>query len=204
MTLSSLDNQKQHIRRKLRQIRKQIPASVAQDAARTLCLHVTQHQQYQEAAQIACFCSNDFELDTSPLIEQILQHKTICYLPKLKPVAPNRLWFMPYKENTSLKPNQFNIPEVDLPVNYAIRLSKLDIILMPLVAFDNQGNRLGMGGGYYDATLAHLKHSASRPLLYGIAYEEQKINELPVENWDFPLDGIFTQNGFTQFALNSN
>lgn len=193
-TLQKQATQKQLIRSKIRKIRKSIPPEQALSASQKLCNNVIKHQHYKKAAHIACFISFDSEISTQVLLHHIVQDKGTCYLPKLKPTPPNRLWFMPYKKDTKLIANKLGIPEVALPVNHAIRLSSLDILLMPLVAFDPQGNRLGMGGGYYDATLAHLKNAAHRPLLYGIAYQEQQVSQLPIESWDFPLDGIFTQN----------
>jgi 5-formyltetrahydrofolate cyclo-ligase len=67
---------------------------------------------------------------------------------------------------------------------------------MPLVAFDEQGNRLGMGGGFYDRTLAYLKYRQHRrkPVLAGLAHEIQKIGQLTTQSWDIPLDCIITEN----------
>ena len=69
---------------------------------------------------------------------------------------------------------------------------------MPLVAFDEGGNRLGMGGGFYDASLASRSHRAQwgRPVLIGLAHEFQKVDALNVDSWDVPLDGILTDKTF--------
>jgi 5-formyltetrahydrofolate cyclo-ligase len=78
----------------------------------------------------------------------------------------------------------------------------LDVILMPLVAFDGQGNRLGMGAGYYDRTLAFLRHRRHwrKPRIIGLAYEFQRMPALPAEPWDVPLDGIITEAGFYKIS----
>lgn len=72
----------------------------------------------------------------------------------------------------------------------------LDLILMPLVAFDIQGNRLGMGGGYYDRTLEFLKIRRvwNKPFVTGIAYEFQKIDAIAFSSWDIPMNCIITDN----------
>jgi 5-formyltetrahydrofolate cyclo-ligase len=74
----------------------------------------------------------------------------------------------------------------------------LDWIFVPVVAFDARGNRLGMGGGYYDASLAVLRHRQCwrRPRLVGLAHEFQRIDTLDVDNWDVPLHGILTDQRF--------
>ena len=63
---------------------------------------------------------------------------------------------------------------------------------MPLVGFDNKGNRLGMGGGFYDRTLANLDRLSYRPLLIGVAHDCQQADALPVMQWDIPLNAIVT------------
>ncbi len=69
----------------------------------------------------------------------------------------------------------------------------LDIILLPLVGFDRYGNRLGMGGGFYDRTLARLNHcDMKRPLLIGLAHHCQEVEQLQTQSWDIPLDIIAT------------
>ncbi|WP_444996184.1 5-formyltetrahydrofolate cyclo-ligase [Aliikangiella sp. IMCC44359] len=197
--VESIENLKKSIRANFRQLRNSITSEQATLAGKQLCNHLVAHPAYDRAENITCFLSFDGEIDTTPVVNQLIRDKKICYLPKLKPNKPNRLWFMPYSEDTPLKANKLNIQEVDLPVNHAIRVSELDLILMPLVAFDSTGNRLGMGGGFYDATLAHLKNAPRRPLCIGLAYEQQRVEKIPAEPWDFPLDGILTDKGFCSF-----
>ena len=70
----------------------------------------------------------------------------------------------------------------------------LDLVLLPLVAFDANGNRMGMGGGYYDRTFSFKSRGQSipGPKLIGLAHELQRVDRLPVENWDIPLAGIIS------------
>ena len=67
-------------------------------------------------------------------------------------------------------------------------LNELDIIFTPLVAFDRQGNRLGMGGGFYDRTLQQWQQKSFIPV--GLAHQCQQVEKLPVETWDIPLERI--------------
>lgn len=199
-----IQQQKKLIRQKIRQIRKSITPEESELAAQKLALRIQNEERYGQAKNIACFISFDAEINTDPLIELLLKDSKNVYLPKLKPIRPNRLWFMPYQKSSRLINNRLGIPEVDLAVNHAIAVSKLDIILMPLVAFDKQGNRLGMGGGFYDATLAHLSelkklNPQQKPLCLGIAFEQQMVEQLPFDCWDIKLDGVVTQESFYCF-----
>jgi len=148
---------------------------------------------------IACFLSFDGEIPTQAVIQKICEQGKACYLPKLKPHKPNQLWFMPYQLDSKLTNNRFGIPEVDLLPNHAIAVSKLDLVLMPLVAFNAKGQRLGMGGGFYDATFAHLKNAKKRPLFIGLAYDFQMTVEIPNDPWDILLDGVCTPKKFYSF-----
>lgn len=78
----------------------------------------------------------------------------------------------------------------------------LQVLVMPLVGFDDQGHRLGMGGGYYDATLAYLRRRKiwRKPLLIGLAYECQRAEAIPFEPWDIRLDAVLTEKGLIRFS----
>ena len=93
--------------------------------------------------------------------------------------------------------NRFGIPE---PVtDETIAVKDLELILLPLTAFDLQGNRLGMGGGFYDRTLAAL--ADKKPLLVGLAYDFQEVADCPVEDFDQPLQMILSPTRAINFAI---
>ena len=189
---------KSEIRQLIRNKRINLSQSVKISAGINLAKQLNSHQLLN-AQHIACFLSFDGEISTQETINSLFKQQKQCYLPKLKPFKPIRLWFMPYQQDSLMSNNRYAIPEVDLAVNYAQAVSKIDVILLPLVAFDQQGRRLGMGGGFYDATLAHLKNSRHRPKLIGLAYEAQLINDLPSDPWDMPLDGVCTNERYYSF-----
>ncbi|MDQ7048469.1 MAG: 5-formyltetrahydrofolate cyclo-ligase [Enterobacterales bacterium] len=188
------------IRKQIRQKRQSLSLQQANQAGISLAKQLSAHLSIQPAHKIACFLSFDREIATQSVIQQIFNANARCYLPKLRPLKPYRLWFMPYFPKSPVSKNHYGIDEVDQSLSEAIRPSTLDIVLMPLVAFDRQGNRLGMGAGYYDATFAHLAKSQKRPKFIGLAYEFQRQKTLPFDPWDIPLDGVCTEQGFYDFV----
>jgi 5-formyltetrahydrofolate cyclo-ligase len=145
--------------------------------------------------RIAFYIANDGEMDPSPLIDRATVAGKCCYLPVLRQRPSKALWFAAYTRAQQLSPNRFGIPEPATTHRRIVMPWGLDLIVMPLVAFDLSGNRLGMGGGYYDRTLA-FKHTRSHwrgPKLIGIAHELQRMDSLPSNPWDIPLDAVITE-----------
>ncbi len=148
------------------------------------------------ARHLACYWPADGELDPRPLMARLLTPGKVAYLPVIRP--DGRLWFAPWRPDASWRLNRYGIPE---PCGPAVPARVLDLILLPLVAFDARGRRLGMGGGYYDRTLAFLGHRLRRrPRLVGLAYRWQEVPCLPAEPWDMPLDAVITDGGVRRFG----
>lgn len=178
-------------------------------------LSATQQRQHQHAAiklllqsglltryqRFAIYLDNDGELATDEIIKLLLKMKKQVHLPVLFPFSKNRLWFVPYKKNSRLTNNRFNIAEPK-PLKRQTTLASLSIIFMPLVAFDDEGNRIGMGGGFYDRTLSHGKKQVKTlsPLLVGLAHELQKLDVIHKQSWDIPLDAIITEKKIRIFT----
>ena len=100
--------------------------------------------------------------------------------------------FAPFAWGGRLKTNRYGIPEPDSPVNGWLRPSQLDLIVIPLVAMDVGGNRIGMGAGYYDKTLQHIGRRALCPTLLGVGYQFQLVKKIESQPWDIPLDWLAT------------
>lgn len=115
------------------------------------------------------------------------------FLPVLDGSAPRTLRFAEFRAGAALTTNRFGIPEPRETGTVSAR--ELDLVLLPLLAFDARGNRLGTGGGWYDTTFAFLREQArpARPLLVGVGYAFQQVEALPAEDWDVPLDYIATE-----------
>ena len=145
--------------------------------------------------RFAVYAASDGELDPSPIAEHLLAANKIVTLPVVEP--QRRLSFYRYRPETRLLRNQYNIPEPDTRSATYVPAAILDVVLLPLVAFDATGKRLGMGGGYYDATFTQRL----RPLLIGLAHECQYHAELPHRSWDVPLDAVISEHAARAFTL---
>lgn len=184
------------IRQQLRQRRQQLSASARQHASQAICQRIASSYLFHNSRRIAGFLSNDNEPDLTPLMQLAWQRQKQWHLPIIGFPNLNKLWFAPYAKNDRLINNRFGIGEPDTPLHQATPCNSIDLILMPLVAFDKQGNRLGMGKGYYDRTLQFLSHRTHwhKPRLVGIAYELQHFEQLPFQAWDIPLDAVVTED----------
>lgn len=185
------------LRRSLRKKRRQLSKSQQKLAAQQICKLIRQQAWFINATSLAVYMAADGEID--PLILAIFAHKLgkKVYLPVLHPLNTNHLLFIRFTPETPLQKNRFGILEPRLK-GYGLatvnncKVQALDLLLMPLVGFDVQGGRLGMGGGFYDRTLAQKPAEFKRPKLIGLAHEFQKVKQLPLEAWDVPLTGIVT------------
>lgn len=142
------------------------------------------------AHTVAAFLSFDGELDTQPLIEQLWRAGKRVYLPVLHPFSPGNLLFLHYHPCSNLVVNRLKIREPKLDVRDVLPLSQLDVLITPLVAFDASGQRLGMGGGFYDRTLQNWRQYHLQPV--GYAHDCQQVEALPTEQWDIPLPAVVT------------
>ena len=187
---TTFEQQRQTLRHQIRQRRRALTTVQQYDCALQMAEQVMQHPRIQAAHTVAVFLSFDGELETGPLISLLWQQHKQVYLPVLHPFSAGHLLFLRYTADTPLLRNRLAILEPTLDVNNLLPLSQLEIILTPLVAFDHTGQRLGMGGGFYDRTLQHWQHSGPYPI--GLAHDCQQVPLLPQEKWDIPLPEIIT------------
>lgn len=189
----SILNKTPTLRTTLRQRRRSLSARQQQQAAADIARHLNQLWQYKRARRIAYYLANDGEISPQPSIASVEKRGKRTYLPLLHPLQINRLYFAPHQTQSPLHPNRFGIAEPSFGQNPQVPVWTLDVILLPLVGFDRRGNRMGMGGGFYDRTLARLQNSAmKRPLLIGLAHHCQEVEQLQAQRWDIPLNIIAT------------
>lgn len=183
------------LRFQMRDLRRALPVEDRQAASLALAEQIAAHRLFHLSQRIALYLPNDGEIDLGYLLEYAWQQNKQCYLPVLGPRNGRRMWFLPVKPDTPLIPNRFGIPEpAHSPRDRLFSPMSLDLVLMPLVAFDASGNRVGMGGGFYDRTFAFRRYRRfwRRPWLIGTAYAFQQVERIDDCDWDVPMDGIVT------------
>ena len=183
------------IRKQIRKQRQQLSESQRDAAALAIADNLARTTLFRQSRRIAGFIANDGEPSLDPLMQLAWRRHKQWHLPIIGLPNLNHLWFGRYDEDDELVINRYGIPEPAIALHQTTPAWGLDLVLMPLVAFDADGNRLGMGKGYYDRTLKFLRHRRCwrKPRLVGIAYEFQKIEQLPFQSWDIPLDAIVTE-----------
>ncbi|MDF2154103.1 5-formyltetrahydrofolate cyclo-ligase [Vibrio sp. CAU 1672] len=183
---------RQDFRKLIREKRNALCSDTQYQAGLDLVQQFTQLPEIHSAQHIALYLSADGELDTKPLIQWLWQEKKSIYLPAIHPFAKGHLLFLNYLNDDQLVYNKYGILEPKLDIRHLIPQGELDLILTPLVGFDSIGHRLGMGGGYYDRTLAHWFATGKGAKPIGIAHDCQHVDRLPIASWDVPLPKIVT------------
>jgi 5-formyltetrahydrofolate cyclo-ligase len=193
MTLT-VDQQRhrQQLRRQMRLQRQSLSDSEQHLASERFARALASHWRLRGARHIGLFLAADGELDPLPGLLTLAGPSRQLYLPVLPKSAEAVLQFVRWQPGETLIPNRYGIGEPILQQRALTPLWRLDLLLMPLVAFDDAGNRLGMGGGFYDRALAALKTRPRRPHLIGVAHAFQRVEKLPAAPWDQPLDGVIT------------
>lgn len=183
----------------LRAQRRALSAAEQAQASAALDTVVAALPAFRRARRIGLYLAHGGEIDPAPLRRRAQRLGKRCFLPVLHPLGHNRLYFVAWREGEPLARNRFGIPEPLL--RQPIPAWSLDLILVPLVAFDAIGNRLGQGAGFYDRTLAFRRRGRRHPRLIGLAHTFQQVPKLAAAPWDVPLDGIATDRRF--FAARS-
>ena len=188
-------------RKQLRHRRRALPPAERQAAADAARVTIIKRPEYLLAQRLAFYMASDGELDPDGLMNLAASDGKICYLPvmsdrllkwRFAPLVFQR--FDPLSE--TLVVNRFGILEPAYNPAAVIRPEMLDVIFMPLVGFDRHGNRLGMGQGFYDRTLAHLQRRFRRPKLIGLAFGLQEVEQIASQPWDIGLDAVVTEEGW--------
>lgn len=186
------------LRRLLRQQRRQLSPLQQKKAARALYRQLAQHPLFRRARHLALYLPNDGEIDPRPLLREAQRRGKATYLPVLNAWPRTRMAFQRLMPGERLVRNRFRIEEPRTNPARQRPVWTLDLVLMPLVGFDEEGGRLGMGGGFYDRSLAYRsrRKQGQKPTLLGLAHECQKVDRLPLASWDVRLQGTVTDGGW--------
>jgi len=168
---------------------------------KVVCDHwLSTYANMPQSLHIGCYLAVRGEVSTNSIIEQLIALKHHCYLPRLADQVSNSMVFASYTPGDKLVQNDYHIFE-PLPHTPVIHPAELDMVLVPLVLFDANGHRVGMGCGYYDRTFCFLQQipRAKKPVLIGLAYSWQEIEKIMADPWDVSLDGVITELGIKRF-----
>ncbi len=187
---------KHSLRQSIRRRRRHLPSADRRLFNIRICAHLLQWLSQQEFDAVAAYMATDGEVDITAALHEIHQQGMVVYLPVIDPLRDGHMQFCQWSPEVPMTHNRFGIPEpVATP---PVHLSDLDCVLMPLVGFTVGGERLGMGGGYYDRCFGQPAAAAS-PVRVGIAYALQEVERVHREPWDITMHHVITENGWFTF-----
>ncbi|HEY5623107.1 MAG TPA: 5-formyltetrahydrofolate cyclo-ligase [Gammaproteobacteria bacterium] len=184
------------IRNQMRRLRREIGTLDRLAAEREVAGRVSKLAAVWRARHVAAYLAFDGELSLGTFMSRAARRGQRVYLPV---IGSGEMQFRLLTATTTLIRNRYGIPEPsDGPY---IDVRSLDVVLAPLVAFDENGVRLGMGGGYYDRCFRFLRTRSEwrKPKLIGVAFEFQCVEKLDEHTWDVGLDGIVTEKRSRRF-----
>jgi 5-formyltetrahydrofolate cyclo-ligase len=172
------------------QARRNMHADDRHEASQIICRELTRSAIFFASKAIGCYLPAYDEVDTHPIIERAWCANKRVFVPVLR--KRHKMLFREIHPETTLEKNSHDIWEPTSGLFLSPR--KLDLVIAPTVAFDEHGNRIGMGGGYFDRCFAYLRHRRLwlRPKLIGVAFGCQKVEKISANPWDIPLYRVFT------------
>jgi 5-formyltetrahydrofolate cyclo-ligase len=179
------------LRERLKQIRAQVTPDMAEAASQNVWNALSGFHDFKNASGIGAFVSLPSEINTFSILEGSLKTGKKLFLPKTVK-DKTHFDFYPIHDFKNLTTGAFGVLEPN--GNHPADWNELDLVLVPGLAFDPQGNRLGFGKGYYDRMLPRLKKTT---LVIGVAYTFQIVDQVPHTSEDFPMKALLTEKGFT-------
>jgi len=188
---------KSRLRKELRHRRRSLDPATRCSADSIINRALVELVEASGCASLSAFLPFDGEPDLRPALQALHQRGLRIALPAIVKTPAAELQFRTWQPELLLEKNVFGIHEpAESPV---VPVQDLDMVLLPLVAWDENGRRLGMGAGYYDRALADVARSG-RPLRVGVAYHTQKVARVPTDAWDVGLHRVITEKGGFTFT----
>ncbi len=188
------------IRRRIRREMSALGASDRAALAGQAIEHFVGAPEFLRCKHIGLFFPVRHEISLLPLAEICWATNRRVYLPRILPGPFHKMVFHAFTPQSAMRANRFGIPEPDLPFKRHIPVRRLDMVVTPLLAFGSNGERLGMGGGFYDRTFSFIRRHPmlARPALWAVALDMQRV-EFPANPWDVALHGVVTESGIWRF-----
>ena len=179
--------EKQQLRRTMRALESGLSARYKAESSRAIAAHLLAMPEYQEAGTVFCFVGTDREIDTRPILEDVLAAgKRLC-VPQC--VGKGIMELRQVTDLRQLIPGAYGIlePSADAPL---VSLDEVDFAILPCLTCNHLGQRLGQGGGYYDRFLSHYRGGTVL-----LCREKLIREEIPLEPHDYPVPWVLTERG---------
>lgn len=194
--------ERQQLRRQMRQLRRALSNVERDHAHRQFVRALSGTRHLKPGQRVAVYFAYGHEADLSAVIDVARRRRCLLYLPVITNFRHSRMRFVRYRTDSVMRVNRYGIAEPEPRHAEIVPVRTLDLVLLPLVAFDERGWRLGSGAGFYDRSLHRLRAGRvwRRPKLIGVGYECQRVARLQPDRWDVPLDGMLTERGLRYFT----
>lgn len=189
MKVSAYKEWRNNARNEIRQKRKALDVDEVAKCSELVRRVVLEHEYLKQSRYIASYHSFSGEIDTVEINKALRLAGHHMALPVIHPEEKGLMDFYSYEKPEDLILNRFKIPEPVVCEENLVQPHHLEVVIVPLVGFNEKGERLGMGGGYYDRM---LKKISAECLTLGLAYDFQLIPEIKSQPWDMPLDEVIT------------
>ncbi|MFQ5602670.1 MAG: 5-formyltetrahydrofolate cyclo-ligase [bacterium] len=193
MILDEITQKKQSLRRFIAQKRASLSHEWVVARSRTIFHQLPAISEFEAARTIHCYVAWKNEVDTHALIKNLLAKNRTVVVPVVN-VAAHTLFHSQIRDFDELRPGAYGILEPPADLIRPVEVSCIDLVIVPGVAFDRQGNRLGYGGGFYDAFLSQITCKK-----IGLAFEFQVLDSIPTRSQDMCVDRLVTEKGIYDF-----
>ena len=184
-----MNHDRNSLRRELRQRRREIPADRRIAAAESLATQLLALPFMPASGFVAGYWAMDGEIALH-VFQLRLPASLVYCLPVL---AGDQLRFAPWRPGDALATNRYGIPEPDVATTSTLDAQAMSLVVLPLVGFDANGHRLGMGGGWYDRSFAFRNERPAPPWLVGAGFAMQQLDAIAAETWDVAVDAVCTE-----------
>lgn len=179
--------EKQRLRRTIRELESRLSPRYLKEAGQAITARLLAMPEYRTAGTVFCFVGAGNEVDTRPILRDVLRSGRILCVPLC--TGPGRMELRQVAALEQLSPGAYGVPEPPAG-SPALRPDAVDFAVLPCVTCDHAGRRLGHGGGYYDRFLAHYRGG-------GVLLCRERLirEEIPVEPHDYPVPWVLTERG---------
>lgn len=194
---ATMADQRSALRRAVLRRRAAVDPSTRVAFSAALLDALTSDPRLRAASDVGIYDAMASEAPTRQAMAALWARGTSVYLPQVRGKV---MRFVRVRPDDALQTHALGMRQPS--GTWLVRLLELDVLLMPLAGFDLTGQRLGLGGGFYDRAVATRRHRRAwrRPWLIGLAFETQRLDAVPAMRHDVPLDAVITENGITQFT----